>query len=120
ATSLLWVAACGAVACNSDQLTVTNKDQPDVVRALSTPSAIENLIGGVYSQIHNGLHGTSTALDPSLRVMALESYGTVANFGMQVRAAIPRGAITNVRNYVTSSENQRDFSQMERRARDAS
>ena len=119
ATGLLWVAASATMACNSDQLTVTNKDQPDVARALATPAAIENLIAGIYSQVHTGLHASSTALDPTFRVEALESYGTVANFGMQVRAAIPRGPITNVRNYVTSSENQRDFSQMERRARDA-
>ena len=119
AIGLLGVLAWATAGCNTEVLTVVNEDQPDVARALKTPASIENLLGSTYKQVHTGLHGSSTALDPSLRVLALESYGTVANFGMQIRAAIPRGAIVNTRNYTTSDENNRDFSQMERRARDA-
>jgi hypothetical protein len=49
--------------------------------------------------------------------MALESYGTVANFGMNLRAAIPRTPIDNNRGNATATENLRDFQQLQLRGR---
>jgi hypothetical protein len=118
ATSLTWVAALSAVAC-SDALDVPNKDNPDVLRALGTPALIEQVISTTYQQIHTGLYGSSDAISPQAMVMSFESYGNVANFGMQVRAALPRGQVSNERNNVAAAGNVRDFSHMSRRARDA-
>jgi len=114
-----WVGVLAlAVACE-DPLTVENENQPDVERALSSPASIEQLISTTYQQINQGLHGSSTALDPQMAVMSFESYGSVANFGMNVRAALPRTPLSNERNNQVEGGNLRDFSHMSRRSREA-
>jgi hypothetical protein len=49
--------------------------------------------------------------------MSLESYGSVANFGMNLRAAIPRTPIDNNKGGPTATENFRDFQQLSLRGR---
>jgi hypothetical protein len=119
ATSLMSVAALAAVAGCSD-LDVTNRNNPDVERTYSTPQQIEQLISSLYNTIHNGVHGTTSSIVPAFQVMAFESYGTVANFGMGTRSGMPRGPIDNNRNNVTFTENFRIFAHMQQRAREAS
>lgn len=119
ATRFAWVAALSAVACN-DPLTVPNRNNPDFSRAFATPGDIEQLITGLYQQIHTGVHGSSTSLTPQMEALALQTYGTVNNFAMGPRTAIPRSAIDNNRNNISDGENLRDFSHMSRRSRDAS
>jgi hypothetical protein len=115
----MWVAALSAVACN-DPLTVENRNNPDFSRAFATPGDIEQLIGGLYQQVHTGLHGSSTSLTPQMAALSLATYGTVNNFAMGPRTAIPRSGIDNSRNNISDGENLRDFSHMSRRSRDAS
>lgn len=115
----MWVAALSAAACN-DPLTVENKNNPDFSRAFATPGDIEQLIGGLYQQIHTGVHGASGSLTPQMAALSLATYGTVNNFAMGPRTAIPRSGIDNNRNNIADGENLRDFSHMSRRSRDAS
>ncbi len=120
----LWLAATAATslaamaACKSDEaLGVENTDNPDVVRAFSTPDGVENVLKNGFLQIFGATHGTSTAIWPAAQATALESYGSVANFGLNVRGAIPRSMIDNTRGNATAAENYRDFQQLFLRGR---
>lgn len=105
-----------ASAC-SDPLNVQNTNNPDVDRVLSTPDGIEGLFRSSYQQVHSATHGSTTALFSALQVMSGESYATVANFGMALRSGVPRSIIDNTRGNQTASENTRDFSLLQRNAR---
>ena len=59
----------------------------------------------------------STAIWPAAQATALESYGSVANFGLNLRASIPRSVIDNTRGNPTAAENLRDFQQLFLRGR---
>ncbi len=115
-TGLACVAALTAVACK-DVLTTPDLHDPDIARAYSTPSTLAGLIGTNFAQIHQGLMNTSSALDPQLMVASFESYGTVANFSMALREALPRTQIDNSRGNTSSAENFRDFQKMSQQAR---
>jgi hypothetical protein len=114
ATGLTWLVLAAAAACK-EPLSVSNRNNPDVDRALSTPTGIEQLIATSYQQVFNGVHRNTVA--PQLNAMSLESYGSVANFGMALRVAIPRGLIQNARGNQTAIENFAVFSNMQRQAR---
>jgi len=120
----LWLAAAAATslaamsACKSDEaLGVANTDNPDVERAFATPDGVENVLKNGYLQIFGATHGSSTAIWPAAQATALESYGSVANFGLNIRGAIPRGVIDNTRGNPTAAENYRDFQQLFLRGR---
>lgn len=120
----LWVAAiataslAGMSGCKSDEaLGVKNLNNPDVGRAFATPDGVENVLKNGFLQIFQATHGTSTALWPAAQATALESYGSVANFGLAQRGAIPRSVIDNTRGNPTAAENFRDFQQLFLRGR---
>jgi hypothetical protein len=120
AVSLGLVAACGA----DNSLGVTNTDQPDVARALATPDGIDAVLRGSFSAIFDATHGASgvTAgdLTPAAMGIALESYGSVNNYSMNIRATFPRVAIDNSRGNNTAVENFRDFQTLSARSRTTS
>lgn len=120
----LWLAAAAATslaamaACKSDEaLGVDNTDDPDVERAFATPDGAENVLKNGFLQIFGATHGTSNAIWPAAQALALESYGSVANFGLNVRGGIPRSVIDNSRGNTTQAENLRDFQQLFLRGR---
>src|ERR1700730_16768735 len=120
----LWLVAGAATslgvvtACQPDKtLTVTNVDQPDVARAFATADGIEAILRSGFSQIFGATHATTTAIMPAALVVSFENYGSVANFGMNLRASIPRTLIDNNRGNATASENFRDFQQLSLRGR---
>jgi hypothetical protein len=123
----LWLACAAAAslaslatltACKSDEvLGVENQNNPDVFRAISTPDGIENVLKNGFAQIFGATHGTTTAIWPAAQATALESYGSVANFGLAQRGAIPRSVIDNTRGNPTQAENFRDFQQLFLRGR---
>jgi hypothetical protein len=105
-------------ACQPDKtLSVENVDQPDVARAFATADGIEAILRSGFSQILGATHGSTTAILPASLVLSLESYGSVANFGMNLRATIPRSPIDNNRGNPTAAENFRDFQQLSLRGR---
>jgi hypothetical protein len=119
-----WLAAVATAslttlsACKSDELLgVENKNNPDVQRAISTPDGIENVLKNGFVQILGATHSTSTAIWPAAQATALESYGSVANFGLNLRASIPRSVIDNTRGNPTAAENLRDFQELFLRGR---
>ena len=113
AASVALLAGCKA----TDTLNVENKDQPDVARALSTPDGIAAVLSGGFSQIFGASHASTTGITEAAMVISLESYGSVANFGMNLRATIPRLPIDNGRGNATASENFRDFQNYSSRGR---
>lgn len=113
ATSLATVSACKA----DESLNVDNTNNPDVKRAFATPDGVENVLKNGFLQVFGATHGTSTAIWPAAQATALESYGSVANFGLNVRGAIPRSVIDNSRANATAAENFRDFQQLFLRGR---
>src|SRR6476620_12155111 len=121
---IMWLAAAAATslatlsACKSDEvLGVTNQNNPDVARAFATPDGVENVLKNGFVQIFGATHGTSTAIWPAAQATALESYGSVANFGLNLRASIPRSVIDNTRGNPTAAENYRDFQELFLRGR---
>lgn len=120
----LWLGAAATVtlstfvACKADEsLGVNNLNNPDVVRAFATPDGVENVLKNGFLQIFGATHGSSTAIWPAAQATALESYGSVANFGLAQRGAIPRSVIDNTRGNPTANENFRDFQQLFLRGR---
>lgn len=113
AASVALLAGCNA----TDTLNVENKDQPDVARALSTPDGIAAVLGGGFGQIFGASHASTTGITPGAMVIALESYGSVNNFGMNIRATFPRLPIDNGRGNGTAAENFRDFQNYSSRGR---
>lgn len=111
--SVALLAGCNA----SDTLDVKYTDQPDVQRALSTADGISAVLGGGFGQVFDATHGSTTAITEAAMVIALESYGSVANFGMNLRATIPRLPIDNNRGNATATENFRDFRTLSSRGR---
>jgi hypothetical protein len=104
--------------CNADQsITVVNQNNPDVARVFATADGIEGVLRNGFSQVFNATHGTTGALLPAALVMSFESYGSVANFGMNLRASIPRIPIDNNKGGPTATETFRDFQQLSLRGR---
>lgn len=117
--------AIPAVACavllaactEGNVLSVKNNNNPDVARVFSTPAGVESIIGTLYQQLNNGVNTTNVQAQG--HVMSLEGYSTVANFGMNVRATIPRNPIVNDRGNQVDGGNLADFSNMQKLARTA-
>ena len=114
---LTTAAVVGLAACSDSPLEVQNLDSPDVERSYSTPDGIEAILKNSFNQILGATHGTTTSLWIQTQVLSFESYGSVANFGMNLRAALPRNAVDNQPGNVTAAEQQRDFAELSKRGR---
>ena len=113
AASAVLLAAC----TTGNVLDVKNLNNPDVARAFSTPAGVESIIATLYQQLNNAVNTTN--VQAQAKVMSLEGYSTVANFGMNVRAAIPRNPILNDRGNNVDGGNLADFSNLQKLARTA-
>jgi len=116
ATGCLGVAAVFALAACNDPLTVQNENQPDIAGALSTAAGIEQLIQTAYQTAH-GITTANGNITPQANALSLESYGSVANFGMGLRVSIPRSGIQNDRGNATSLGTYADFRGFQKLAR---
>ena len=88
-----------AGACNPD-LNVTNPNEPDVARAISSPSDVRQLIGSSYNTWYLGMQGCYTGQCEPNPGIALEVMGDVAtmafgNFGARFNGQEPRLAYNN-------------------------
>lgn len=115
ATGIAMVAVAAVAGACADPLTVNNSNNPDVKKTLSTPADVERLISTGYQQVFNSIHRND--ISPQINAMSLESYGTVANFGMALRAAIPRLPISNQRGNQTFDVDFYDFQQLSKLTR---
>ena len=117
-TAAAVTAAAALAACESESaLDVDNLVQPDVERAFATAEGVEAILSNGFSQMLGATHGNAGSIQPAAASFSFESYGTVANFGMTLRATIPRTPIDNTPGNQTQAENFRDFSQLSLRGR---
>ena len=114
---LTAAAAVALTACGDDPLSVENLDAPDVERSYSTPDGIEAILRTSFAQILGATHGTTGALWVQSQVLSFESYGSVANFGMNIRAALPRIGVENQPGNQNQAEHIRDFAELSKRGR---
>jgi hypothetical protein len=118
-------AAAAATACAD--LNVSNENSPDAGRALARPSDVEALVGSSYFSVHDASLGDATAsgggandaIQPQAIVFGMESYSNLANFGMGIRAAIPRTPVDNNRGNAVLAGNYRDWLNLHKAARQA-
>jgi hypothetical protein len=105
------------VACQ-DPLNVDNENRPNTDQVLNSANEIETAISGTFREIHTTtIGGDNGNVDNQMKVMAFESYATVNNFGMNVRAPVPRSPILNDRGNNVQGGNYRDFLQLQVQAR---
>src|SRR4029079_12887896 len=88
-----------AGACNPD-LNVTNPNQPDVARAISTPSDVRSLIGSSYNGVYLGMqgcYGGSCSPNPGIATDVMADVMTMAfgNLGARFNGQEPRLAYNN-------------------------
>jgi len=77
------VALFGLTAC---ELGVTNFGSPDVARVLSDAGSVEAAISGLGSQLNNPQRA-SESVNTQSKILAEETFASVANFGMAARVA---------------------------------
>ena len=114
----LALAVSGMAAC-SDNLAVQNYNNPDLARVYSNPGGVEGVVSTLYRSFHQATQGSAEGLNAQSKVMALESYGQVANFGMALRAGIPRVFINNQRGNQVAGGNNVNWSSLSRLMRNA-
>lgn len=111
AVALLGLAACG------DQLAVENVDQPDLENVLATMTGVETFISGLGSQLNNPQRG-SESVNTQAKIMAEETFATVANFGMAARVA-NRSFISNELGNDNAASNFNIYNSLQRVSRNA-
>lgn len=116
---LLLIAGLPLLGACEDPLNVKNVNDPDRDRVLSQPADLEKFITDSWSAYHNGLFAANDAMRPQLLVAGLENFSDLANFGMNLRVAIPRNFIDNQRGNPVEGGNYRDFLRFSRSARSA-
>ncbi len=113
AGSLLGLAACG------ERLNIANVNNPDVARAYATPAGVEGVIAGLGVQLNNTQRATES-VNTQAKILAGETFASVANFGMAARAVIPRSVISNELGNDNQTGNLANFNQFSRVTRTAS
>jgi hypothetical protein len=93
------VAASSVAACNPD-LNVTNPNEPDVERAISTPGDVRQLIGSSYNTWYLGMQGCAVAPcepNPGIATAVMADNMTMAygNYGARFNGQEPRLAYNN-------------------------
>lgn len=111
--------ACAALAMACDDpLNVPNPNDPNTEQVLASAGEIETAMSGTFREIHNTtVGGGNDNVDNQMKVLAFESYATVNNFGMNVRAPLPRTPILNEPGNNVQTGNNRDFNQLQVQAR---
>lgn len=113
------LAVAGLTAC-SDNLITSNTDNPDLDRIYSVPTDIEGVVSTLYYTYHQATQGSAEGLNSQSKAMSLESYGQVANFGMNLRGLVPRVPIGNELGNQVAAGNNQNWSSLSRLMRTSS
>lgn len=113
----LWMgfAVAAASACG-DNLSISNPNSPDVSQSFATPPGVEGIVGGLGSLTFN-TQRASESINTQAKILAGESFATVANFGMAARAQIPRSPLSNDLGNDQQTGNWANFDNFARNAR---
>jgi hypothetical protein len=90
----LGVLMAGTATACSDPLDVTNVNNPETSRVLSSPADVEKFLRDSYLTWWNASYGVE-GLMLQMSAMAFEHSPMAANFGMIERSALPRTQIVN-------------------------
>jgi len=105
AVALLGLAACG------DALSIPNYNNPDVARVLYDAASVDAAIAGLGPQLLNPQRACN--LPVQAKIIAEETYASVANFGMAARVA-NRTLISNELGNDNASSNAADYQAFQR------
>lgn len=106
AAALLGLTACG------DALNVRNLDVPDVARVLFNAASVEQAVAGLGPQLNN-VQRSNEGVNTQAKIMAEETFATVANFGMAARVS-NRAFISNELGNDNQVSNRTNFDQFHR------
>ncbi len=113
------LAVAGLTAC-SENLITSNENNPDLDRVYSNPADIEGVVATLYFTYHQSTQGAAEGLNSQSKAMSLESYGQVANFGMNLRGLVPRVPIGNELGNQVATGNNNNWSSLSRLMRTSS
>ena len=105
AAALLGLTACG------DVLSIPNYNNPDVARVLYDAASVDAAIAGLGPQLLNPQRACN--LPVQAKIIAEESYASVANFGMAARVA-NRTQISNELGNDNAASNAADYQAFQR------
>jgi len=105
AVALLGLAACG------DPLSIPNYGSPDVSRVLFDAASVDAAIAGLGPQLLNPQRACN--LSTQAKILAEESFASVANFGMAARSA-NRSLVSNEVGNDLAGSNAADFQAFQR------
>lgn len=103
--ALVLVALAGC----SDNLVVTNPNNPDETRALARPTDVENLVGAAFRTINNYTDGDILEINAQLICAGMENFSGLANAGMGPACAVPRPSVDNSRGNQTLAEKYQPY-----------
>lgn len=109
ALALVGLAACG------DALAVENLSSPDVARVLSSAASVEAAVAGFGAQMNNPQRAVES-VNTQAKILADETFATVANFGMAARVA-NRSLVDNDLGNDNQTGNIANFNSFQRLAR---
>lgn len=112
--SLTALAFAGLTACG-DMLAVNNVGSPDVDRVFASPRGVEAVVAGFGAQINNPQRATES-VNTQAKILADETFATVANFGMAARVA-NRSLVDNDLGNDNQTGNIANFNSFQRLAR---
>lgn len=107
--ALLGLGACG------DQLSVTNLNNPDAEQVPSTAAGIQTTVAG-FGALLNNPQRASESVSTQAKIMAEESFASVANFGMAARVT-NRSLIINDLGNDHATSNVANYNSFQRLAR---
>lgn len=116
----VFLLAVGGLTACADSLGVINENNPDLERVYKEPTDIEAVVATLYRTYHQSTQGSAEGLNSQSKAMSMESYGQVANFGMNLRGLIPRVPIANERGNQVSGGNNANWSTLSRLMRTSS
>jgi hypothetical protein len=108
--ALPWVGAC------SDPLEVDNLNDPNRGAVLASPADLENWIRDSFNAWFRAAF-TGETMQPRMRVMSLENFSELANFGQNLQYAIPRSFWENSRGMANASEPMSNYTLWNRASR---
>ena len=109
ALALVGLTACG------DALAVNNYNSPDIDRVLFSEASVEAVVAGLGAQVNN-TQRASESVNTQSKILAEETFASVANFGMAARVA-NRTLISNELGNDNQGGNQANFNQFQRTQR---
>lgn len=105
------LALAGLTACG-DNLGVNNENVPDIERVLFNEASVEALVAGLGPQLNNTQRATESVNTQS-KILADETFASVANFGMAARVA-NRTLISNELGNDNQGGNLANYNQFQR------